>query len=1043
MPAPSLNAQNELPGSSPQGAPRNAEGLLVSLDNILTNFQSSLNRKDERKFRLTSLANLKQFIVNLQAKQCRERRQQGLKRLGPFLEAFEQFGQLLEGFCESDTFMAFIWGPIKYMLEITNDHHEAFNEVIDVYGKIGLKQPLYTQYEELLRTQPDITQVISAGYSDIVQVHALALRVFTQRCWRDIFSTTWPRHKFQISRHISNMEFRLDIIVHGGNVSQFNTAQNLPTLDYKQNTTEMDDEDLKRRQTVYTWLKPIDMDNEQYHFKQIRARCPPGTMPGRWLLDHITFREWFDPQFTALPTLLWLHGNPGAGKTVLASMVVEEAQKLSPAPTVLFFYFKQGDVDRDTFVTMARTLLAQLLKQDTGILDYMYNRCCKSGEPFLNSRPLIEELLLFALGNCDSAYIILDGLDECHSRDERRNIVGFFRNMIENHDHDADRLRCLFVSRKDSARKDYNGLAQIAVDLENNEDDIDAFSHFRSQELGDRLEIPKERLKEIANVVSAFADGMFLVAELVWINLCGQTSIAGLEYELASLPTDLDKLDEAYKRIMRTILTKPVRAEREEAKMLLGWLVCAKRPLKFHEVQTMKSINLEKREVEFERRRFRVNPKDLCESLVDVRADGSIELVHLTAKVYLLKSGDLDGAAEEIGLATFCVDYLNLPIFNSPFSEKEILDGSYGFMEYAVLYWVRHLEAGLSSRSGPDDLTRGFLESFEGLLEGHWRTPTIEPEISKRTRDRLQVFQNSPKHEQIQQAIASTKEQIKRFGDMRPGECALDLTEVVAGIRRQLESVVINSANRSIADPDISMKEKLKPKYGTDLFKCPRFSCKYFTRGFDSKHERDGHVQRHERPFRCTDINCTGFIGFAMKERLDKHLKEIHTDPGDQVPSFPTEDEIAESQREYLDAEVDANADSESGSESDKAAQPAQSSRPAKRTKTQTEFKCSHCDKTFAKRWNRDSHLKIHGIGEPLTCHMCGTSCARQSDLTRHMKKHTTVKAFKCGGVLSNGQHWGCGQSFLRADILSNHYKSKKGKKCIAAQEEEQAQVAA
>jgi hypothetical protein len=86
---------------------------------------------------------------------------------------------------------------------------------------------------------------------------------------------------------------------------------------------------------------------------------------------------------------------------------------------------------------------------------------------------------------------------------------------------------------------------------------------------------------------------------------------------------------------MRSISNKPVRAEREEAIMLLGWLVCAKRPLKLHEVQTMKSINLEQRTIEFERRRFRVDPKDLCESLVDVRPDGSIELVHLTARVYV------------------------------------------------------------------------------------------------------------------------------------------------------------------------------------------------------------------------------------------------------------------------------------------------------------------------------------------------------------------------------------------------------------------------
>jgi hypothetical protein len=60
------------------------------------------------------------------------------------------------------------------------------------------------------------------------------------------------------------------------------------------------------------------------------------------------------------------------------------------------------------------------------------------------------------------------------------------------------------------------------------------------------------------------------------------------------------------------------------------------------------------------------------------------------------------------------------------------------------------------------------------------------------------------------------------------------------------------------------------------------------------------------------------------------------------------------------------------------------------------------------------------------------------------MKKHDRVKAFSCGGVLRNGQRWGCGQSFWRADILSNHHKSKKGKKCIAPrEEEEQAQAAA
>ena len=118
------------------------------------------------------------------------------------------------------------------------------------------------------------------------------------------------------------MASRLDLIVHGSNFEQIHTAQSQSTLEYEQNPIGIDDEDLKRRQTIYTWLKPIDMENEQYHLKSIRNRCSPGAMPGRWLLDHMTFKEWFDPQFTTLPTLLWLHGHPGAGKCILTDHIV-------------------------------------------------------------------------------------------------------------------------------------------------------------------------------------------------------------------------------------------------------------------------------------------------------------------------------------------------------------------------------------------------------------------------------------------------------------------------------------------------------------------------------------------------------------------------------------------------------------------------------------------------------------------------------------------------------------------------------------------------
>jgi hypothetical protein len=106
------------------------------------------------------------------------------------------------------------------------------------------------------------------------------------------------------------MASRLDLVIHRGTDLQFSTFQSSCDMEDEQTRTEIENEDLKRRQAVYTWLKSIDMEYEQYYFAKIRAQYPS---TGRWLLDHTTFKEWFDPQFTTLPTLLWLHGNPGAG----------------------------------------------------------------------------------------------------------------------------------------------------------------------------------------------------------------------------------------------------------------------------------------------------------------------------------------------------------------------------------------------------------------------------------------------------------------------------------------------------------------------------------------------------------------------------------------------------------------------------------------------------------------------------------------------------------------------------------------------------------
>jgi hypothetical protein len=153
---------------------------------------------------------------------------------------------------------------------------------------------------------------------------------------------------------------------------------------------------------------------------------------------------------------------------------------------------------------MARTFLIQILEQNPHALEYLYSKCCNSGGTLLTSRALIEELLRMALENLDSAYIVLDGLDECRSRKERGEIVSWFREMIETLPPDGrDRLRCLFVSQNDSARKDFCGLPNITVDVDNNED-IEAFSIIQSERLVAKLGISEKKASDTAaSVLSA------------------------------------------------------------------------------------------------------------------------------------------------------------------------------------------------------------------------------------------------------------------------------------------------------------------------------------------------------------------------------------------------------------------------------------------------------------------------------------------------------------------------------------------------------------
>ncbi|KAJ7892300.1 hypothetical protein B0H14DRAFT_2267306, partial [Mycena olivaceomarginata] len=108
----------------------------------------------------------------------------------------------------------------------------------------------------------------------------------------------------------------------------------------------------KKRAEIIDWLSPINFFQRQ---AEIFSTRQSGT--GEWLLADSKFKEWE----AETGKILWCRGIPGAGKTVLASVVVNDLKKRNYAQNVavacIYLNHKEKDVQNPA------NLLAGLWRQ--------------------------------------------------------------------------------------------------------------------------------------------------------------------------------------------------------------------------------------------------------------------------------------------------------------------------------------------------------------------------------------------------------------------------------------------------------------------------------------------------------------------------------------------------------------------------------------------------------------------------------------------------------------------------------------------------------
>jgi hypothetical protein len=85
---------------------------------VLAKFSTRLTPEEVQDFQFTTLNDVHQVIVNIQEQQARGRGMRNLTRVLRFVEAMDEFGKVVEVFLNTSSLLAFIWGPIKLLLQV-------------------------------------------------------------------------------------------------------------------------------------------------------------------------------------------------------------------------------------------------------------------------------------------------------------------------------------------------------------------------------------------------------------------------------------------------------------------------------------------------------------------------------------------------------------------------------------------------------------------------------------------------------------------------------------------------------------------------------------------------------------------------------------------------------------------------------------------------------------------------------------------------------------------------------------------------------------
>ncbi|THZ70115.1 hypothetical protein D6C85_06186 [Aureobasidium pullulans] len=574
--------------SSPSSA---NPALLIAIQNHL----NKLPEQDKERFRQASATITDENLVSDIRKLNDQHKSDSLfrrhaEKLSKFLGLLDRLLGSVAIAIQADPGIASIpVGGVRLIVDLAKGFSEFFDKLVTLLDHISdLMMPLQ-EYVKSVHI-PVIASALTTIYGDLLDICKQTSDMFLDKegnkkvfvTWKTLLRLQWEPFEKSFGEIEARMNHHRENLLHAAGATLLSATevdrrdrereiQQRLQKQQQRETEHRDQEQVKAREEVLRWLSPHNFEHKQNETFKTKHQ---GT--GDWLLQTEEFSTW---EKATTSQLLWCHGKPGAGKSVLASHVINHLQKNQTVNQtgLCFAYFSFTDPTFHGAAPLALALLKQLCQQRRSVPDILSKAKQEAREPASVSS---VETFIEVAQSFQQIFVVIDGLDEC-PEEQRPAILDF---IIDASGVTSSCTKVFVSSRREGdIYSHFSFLKKPVIELEAGLITPDIMKFVREEVSRRRavseLHIQEETLlEEVIQKLIEDSNGMFLWVRLQLDQLC-RASRKGTDYyvkdALSHLPQGLTKI---YARIFDGIAAQSL-GDREIAMECFRWVLYAKQSI--------------------------------------------------------------------------------------------------------------------------------------------------------------------------------------------------------------------------------------------------------------------------------------------------------------------------------------------------------------------------------------------------------------------------------------------------------------------------------